>query len=646
MGTALVLLFLLALGAIPGALLPQRSLNAGKVDDYLAAHPVIGPWLDRLQAFDVFSSFWFTAIYVLLFVSLVGCLTPRMVEHARSLRATPVAAPRNLARLPKHASSAARRRPRRAERPGEHHRRHGCAAGARPSATKATTVEVSAEKGYLREFGNLVFHFSLLGLLVAVAVGKLFGYEGNVIVIADGGPGFCSASPAAFDSFRAGNTVDGTSLHPICIRVNDFQAHYLPSGQATSFAADIDYQSGRDLTANSWRHYLLEVNHPLRVGGDRVYLQGHGYAPTFTVTFPDGQTRTSTVQWRPDNPQTLLSSGVARIDPPAGSYPNAGERRQHEIAIQGLLAPTEQLDGTLLSSRFPALNAPAVAVDIYRGDTGLDTGRPQSLFTLDPRLIEQGRLTKEKRVNLRAGQEVRIDQGPAAGTVVRFDGAVPFVNLQVSHDPGQTWVLVFAIAMMAGLLVSLLVRRRRVWVRLTPAADAAPGTVNVELGGLARTDNSGWGDEFERLTERLLAGLGDGATTGVEPPRRPEGVLRWTSNEHPARQHRPGALLRLGVHLGGGGSGGRVAAAGLRARLRRRPPRRQPRAGAGRVGRRRQRDPRRRGGRCRGGRSTNASGGPGWPWSTSASGCCWRASCCAAWPPCGCPGATCTSSST
>lgn len=503
MGTALVLLFLLALAAIPGALLPQRGLNAAKVDDYLAAHPLIGPWLDELQAFDVFSSFWFTAIYVLLFVSLVGCLAPRTIEHARSLRATPVAAPRNLARLPKHA----------------HARLAGETAALAATITgrlrgwrsitrqQGDSVEVSAEKGYLREFGNLVFHFALLGLLVAVAVGKLFGYEGNVIVIADGGPGFCSASPAAFDSFRAGNTVDGTSLHPICVRVNNFQAHYLPSGQATSFAADIDYQADpatADLIANSWRPYRLQVNHPLRVGGDRVYLQGHGYAPTFTVTFPDGQTRTSTVQWRPDNPQTLLSAGVVRIDPPAGSYPNPDERRKHQIAIQGLLAPTEQLDGTLLSSRFPALNAPAVAIDIYRGDTGLDSGRPQSLFTLDHRLIEQGRLVKEKRVNLRAGQQVRIDQGPAAGTVVRFDGAVPFVNLQVSHDPGQSWVLVFAITMMAGLLVSLLVRRRRVWARITPTT---AGTVNVELGGLTRTDNSGWGAEFERLTGRLLAGF-------------------------------------------------------------------------------------------------------------------------------------------
>ena len=338
-------------------------------------------------------------------------------------------------------------------------------AARRPQA-RTTSLEISAEKGYLREFGNIVFHFALLGLLVAVAAGKLFGYEGNVIVIADGGPGFCSASPAAFDSFRAGNTVDGTSLHPICLRVNDFDAHYLPTGQALSFAANIDYQAGADLDTDTWRPYHLKVNEPLRIGGDRVYLQGHGYAPTFTVTFPDGQTRTQTVQWRPDDPLTLLSSGVMRFDPPGGTYPDADERRKHQIAIQGLFAPTEQLHGTLLSSSFPALNNPAVAVDIYRGDTGLDTGRPQSLFSLDPRLIEQKRLTKVARVNLRAGEETRLDDG----TRVRFDGAVPFINVQVSHDPAQVWVLVFALTMMAGLLVSLMVRRRRVWVRLAAGA--------------------------------------------------------------------------------------------------------------------------------------------------------------------------------
>lgn len=508
MGTALVLLFLLALGAIPGALLPQRSLNETKVAEYLAEHPTIGPWLDRVQAFDVFSSFWFTSIYVLLFVSLVGCLTPRLAEHVRSLRADPVAAPRNLGRLPKHHT---------AQVDGDvtavaEAMDRQLSGWRRFTRSEGAGTEISAEKGYLREFGNIVFHFSLLGLLVAVAAGKLFSYEGNVIVVADGGPGFCSASPAAFDSFRAGNTVDGTSLYPMCVRVNDFQANYLDNGQATSFQADIEYQAGDDLTSGTWRPYLLKVNEPLRVGGDRVYLQGHGYAPTFSVTFPDGQTRTQTLQWRPEDQITFLSSGAMRFDPPGGTYSDERERRKNQIAIQGLFAPTEQLDGTLLSSKYPALNDPAVAVDIYKGDTGLDTGRPQSLFSLDPRMIDQGRLTKVARVNLSAGQDTRLPDG----TLVRFDGAVPFVNLQVSHDPAQVWVLVFAMTMMGGLIVSLVIRRRRVWVRLTrgPA-----GTVNVELGGLARTDNSGWGDEFERLTAKLLSaaqGSADGTTASTE----------------------------------------------------------------------------------------------------------------------------------
>lgn len=500
MGTALALLFLLALAAIPGALVPQRSLNEAKVDEYLADHPVLGPWLDRVQAFDVFSSFWFTAIYVLLFISLVGCLTPRLAEHVRSLRTTPVAAPRNLARLPKHFEG---------ETPGDvetvaQQTSQRLKGWRQTTRRQGEQIEISAEKGYLREFGNIVFHFSLLGLLVAIAVGKLFGYEGNVIVIANGGPGFCSASPAAFDSFRAGNTVDGTSLNPICVKVNDFDATYLPTGQALSFAANVEYQAGEDLESNTWRPYRLEVNHPLRLGGDRLYLQGHGYAPTFTVIFPDGQTRTQTLQFRPDDPQTLLSSGAMRFDPPAGTYPDAGDRRKNQIAIQGLFAPTEQLDGTLLSSSFPALNDPAVAIDVYRGDAGLDTGRPQSVFSLDSRLIGQDRLKKEARVNLGEGESTRL----ADGTIVRFDGAVPFINVQVSHDPAQVWVLIWSMSMMAGLLVSLVVRRRRIWVRIGPAQ---PGTVSVELGGLARTDNSGWGDEFEKLTARLVPHAGERA---------------------------------------------------------------------------------------------------------------------------------------
>ncbi|UTM39986.1 cytochrome c biogenesis protein ResB (plasmid) [Rhodococcus pyridinivorans] len=495
MRTALVLLFLLAVAAVPGALLPQRNLNAGKVDEYIAARPVLGPILDRLEMFDVFASFWFTAIYVLLMISLIGCLLPRLREHLRAVRSDPVPAPRNLARLP-------------------HHHRGSVDAPIDDTVDQVQTVlrrwrtvtrtgddgqrSISAEKGYLREVGNLVFHFSLVGLLVAVATGRLFGYEGSVIVIADGGPGLYNTSPAVYDAFRPGSATDGTGLDPFCLKVEDFSADYLDNGQAEMFTSNISYQSGADIGTDRWQPYRLRVNEPLRLGNERVYLTGHGYAPRFTVTFPDGQSRTETLQFAPEDATTFLSSGAMRFDPPGGTYPDPDERRRNQIALEGLFAPTAAFDGTLLTSVFPDMLDPAVAIDIYKGDTGLDTGIPQSIFKLNSEMINQGRLVKQARVNLRPGESTTL----ADGTTVRFDGAEEFAYLQISYDPAQNWVLVFAITMMSGLLASLVIKRRRIWVRLRPTGT---GTA-VELGGLARTDQAGWGSEFTDVCRRILPG--------------------------------------------------------------------------------------------------------------------------------------------
>lgn len=527
MRTALVLLFLLALAALPGALLPQRSLNQSLVDKYFTDYPTLAPILDRAGFFDVFATPWFAAVYLLLMISLIGCLVPRNIEFARAMRATPVATPRNLGRLPHHATATLD------ERAGAVEARVATMLGTGRRTGWRTVVRdepggvraVSAEKGYLRETGNLVFHLSLVGLLIGIAAGKLFGYEGQVIVQAGGGQ-FCNTSILGYDSFRAGLRVDGTQLDPFCVRIDDFTAQYQDNGQPETYAAAIGYQSAADLASGTtaWRPYDLRVNHPLRLDGSRLYLLGHGYSPRFTVTWPDGRQRTGQVQWRPVDQTTLLSEGATKFERPGVT--DADQRRTTQLAVTGLLAPTSS-GGTVVTSVFPALENPEVAVDVLRGDLGLDDGRGQSIFTVDQSKVDSGALTRVARVNLTPGQSVTLDDG----TTVRFDDVTPWVSLQVSHDPGQDAVLVFAILILLGLGTSLAVKRRRFWVRLVPDGDR---TV-VHLGGLARTDQAGYGEEFDRLRTALLGAAQPGtARPGTAQP----GPAARPGDDHGAQSDR------------------------------------------------------------------------------------------------------------
>ncbi|MEY7970506.1 cytochrome c biogenesis protein ResB [Saccharomonospora xinjiangensis] len=509
MRTALVLLFLLAVAALPGALLPQWDLNAAKTESYIAERGWWGELLDRLQFFDVYSSAWFSAIYLLLMVSLIGCLVPRTGEYLRAMRAGPVLTPRNLSRLPHHLRTeveadpdevldAARRRLR------------GWRISERTEPDGARTI--SAERGYLRETGNLLFHFGMLGLIATFAIGAMYSYEGQVIVHADGHE-FCNSGVFAYDSFDPGLRVDGTQLSPFCVRVNDFDATFTDVGQPISYEADIQYQAGGDLTTGAWRDYHLEVNEPLRTAGDRVYLLGHGYAPTFTVTWPGGESRTQTIQWRPTDQTTLLSQGATKFDPPGVT--DSEQRRKNQLAITGLFAPTAAFHGKILTSSFPDLTDPAVAVDVMRGELGVDSGRSQSIFEIDQRMVDSGRLSRVARENLRLGESLTLDDG----TTISFDGVRRWVSLQVSHDPTQGWMLAFSIVMFAGLGASLAVKRRRFWVRVRQddtantaetggtAAEPDLRRAVVELGGLARTDQAGYGEEFAVLARDVLERL-------------------------------------------------------------------------------------------------------------------------------------------
>jgi len=472
MRTALVLLFLLAVAAVPGSVLPQRAVNAERVRQYFADHPSLAPVLDRLWAFDVFSSPWFSAIYLLLFASLIGCLVPRLRDHVRALRAVPPDAPKRLDRLPQHAD--------------------GLAFDGDPAALAAALRKrrwrvavrgqtVSAEKGYLKETGNLIFHFALLGVLVGVALGSWYGWQANRLLVAGPEGAFCNTIQQ-FDEYGLGARVDGADLPPFCLELIEFQASYLDSGQPTSFLAK-GQLSNPDGAA---RPVAFSVNSPLRLAGANVYLLGNGYAPVLRYTDRAGRSQTTVAPFLPaDN--LMTSQGVAAF-PDANR--EAGGDTELQVAFEGLYLPTVEAP-PFIRSTHPAEKAPALMLFAYRGDLGLDAGIPQSVYTLDRRQIDAGRLTQVgEAAVLRVGESMTLDDG----TTVEFLGTRRWVTLSIRHDPGERVVLVSVALLMVGLVGSLVGKRRRVWFRIGPSGE-------FEAGGLARTDYPGFPKEFADLLE-------------------------------------------------------------------------------------------------------------------------------------------------
>ena len=502
MRTALVLLFLLALASIPGSVLPQQGIDPSAVSQYYAAHPALAPFLAKLSGFDVFGAPWFAAIYLLLFASLAGCVLPRSYRFARSARQPPPKAPRHLGRLPQAAGFAVNSAP--------EHALDSAAALLRRRRFRIRTGDgwVSAEKGYLHEVGNLLFHVALLGLLVSVALGGLFGYKANKLLVE--GETFAN-TPVGLDVFHPGRLVSAGDLQPFSITLRKFTASYIASGvqrgQPAKFAAALRYNSEY---GGQQHGYDLRVNHPLIVDGVQVFLIGHGYAPEFKFTDASGAVRfDQPVPFIPVEQSGLTSAGVVKV-------PDAQPR---QLGFAGVFLPTQIDVGGRLASAFPAPEYPRVSLVSYAGNLGLNSGTPQSVYSLDTSHMR--RLAVSPRP-LAPGQSIILPHGLGRLT---FTGYRQWASLAITYDPGQLPALVSALTALAGLILSFLVRRRRIFVRAAAATppgvaahvqpegsgrpepdSAGPGVASaVEIGGLTRSDAAGgFETEFAELSSEIM----------------------------------------------------------------------------------------------------------------------------------------------
>jgi cytochrome c biogenesis protein len=497
MRTALFLLLLLALAAIPGSLVPQVSSDPNGVVQYKANNPTLAPVLESLGVFTTYSSVWFSAIYLLLFVSLIGCVIPRTKHHFDALRARPPKTPAHLARLegftvretaadPATAIASARTLL----------RRLGYRTEVYASATSAQAApdSVSAERGYLRETGNLVFHTALIGVLITVGVGGGFGYTGQRVVV----EGFAfNNSLASYDSFNPGRFFSDAALEPYSIALDSFTPVY-EQKNLNALGQPIDYTAAVTTTMRGQKPHndVIKVNSPLEIGGTQVYLLGNGYAPVVTVKDPNGTVVFS--QPTACLPQNANLTSICVIKLPDGL--------DKQLGMLGFFYPTSVAlaDGTL-ASNYPDLLNPILSLNMYTGDLGLDNGVGTNAYSLNTDSLTEvaGLKADTPAIRLGVGDSAQLPGGLGS---IELTAVPRFVSLDVHHDPAQVWVLVFAVLVVAGLVTSLFIPRRRVWVKVVPGK---AGVLTLEYAGLARGDDpalaAAVGEIAERHSQQLLA---------------------------------------------------------------------------------------------------------------------------------------------
>ncbi|MFE3523965.1 cytochrome c biogenesis protein ResB [Streptomyces sp. NPDC059161] len=495
MRVALILLFLLSLGAIPGSLIPQTSVDEMKVADFQKRHDTISPIYEKLGLFHVYSSVWFSAIYILLFISLIGCIVPRTWQFVGQLRGLPPAAPGRLTRLPAYTTWRTDAEP-------EQVREAALAMlKKRRFRSRISGDAVAAEKGYLREAGNLLFHVSLIVILVAFATGQLFKSEGHKLVVQ--GDGF-SNTLTQFDDFKSGSLFNSEDLAPFSFTLDRFDATYERTGPevgtAREFKAHLTYSEGAD---GKPQGKTVEVNKPLDVDGSKVYLLAHGYAPTVTVKDGRGQVVFhGAVPLLPmDN--NLTSSGAIKV---LDGYRDA-KGNKDQLGFAAFFVPTFGGKGTgQMFSQFPALDFPVLNVGAYHGDLGVDSGLPKNVYQLDtssrsikPFKDAQGNILKKL---LLPGESLDLPDGAGSITFDKGPGAIKqWASFQISHQPASGLALTGAIGAIGGLAGSLFIQRRRIWVRAVRGDD---GVTVVEMAGLGRSESAKLPEELADLAVTLI----------------------------------------------------------------------------------------------------------------------------------------------
>jgi cytochrome c biogenesis protein len=324
----------------------------------------------------------------------------------------------------------------------------------------------------MRETGNLLFHLSLILILVGVAIGSLYGMKGDAII--NVGERFVN-TPTSYDVISYGKLQSGKNLTPFSITATDFKATYeLVSGAPSDYKLSVNVANP---VGSKEEPRIVKVNSPMTFGASKVYLQANGYSPLVTVRDKTGEIKyQGAVIFLPQD-GNLTSSGAIKVPD-----------MEPQVGFVGSFVPTYSRSSERGAfSTYPEVLDPRLLISVWSGNLGLDSGVPQSIYRLDT--------SEMKRIALKTLKlNETYDFGEGS---ITFEGWTPWVNLQIVKDPGKIYALLGSILAILGLLMSLFTRSRRIWIKEDESK------TGVEVAGLAKNAAPGLENEIAALVNKM-----------------------------------------------------------------------------------------------------------------------------------------------
>ena len=445
---AVVLLIVIAAASILGTLIPQQEA-AGPFIARLS--PGWASLLQKIQAFDVFHSFWFVTLMALLAINLIVCSLdrlprtwrrfrskgdPEQMERFADLSADRIittewprteAADRLTSLLKKIASPVERR-------------------------DRGERIFLYAHQGAFSHFGVQIVHAGVLIMMAGVIVGLFLGFEGYMNIP--------EGESAALVSLKGGR---GEKALPFSVRCDRFILEFYENGAPKTYRSDLSFlQNGREVQSAA-----VLVNHPVTFGGIRFYQSSYGVMPG-------------------GNPVLTVSRRDSKIMEVEITPEMAFALPEHKATVQILRVEDNLMD------MGPAAKLGVVA----------PTGNRQfwvfaaieEIVAANPGILEQVPL---------------FDPASFAPYVfsLRTPERRPYTGLQAARDPGVPLVALGAALLMAGLLTVYFRSHRQFWILLETAGDRT----RISVAGRSSRNEAGMSRELDRLTAAIGAGGEAGA---------------------------------------------------------------------------------------------------------------------------------------